>query len=365
MTTIFLTGFPGFLGSELVERLLARYAADVTVTCLIQSKFRDQAAQRVDKITSAHPDWKNRIPLIEGDITQPDLGLDAAQLAALQQETIEIFHFAAVYALGVSREMAMRVNVDGTRHMLRFAEQCPQLHRFQYVSTCYVSGRHDGTFSENDLKNGQHFNNYYEETKYWAELEVRQHMQKGLPVTIYRPAIVVGDSQTGETQKYDGPYYIFQLILRQGKQTLMPVVGDLTQCKVNLVPRDFVTDAIDYLSAQKHSLGQTYHLSDPNPLNGDEILDTVAAITDSNIWRIPLPGWLAKGSLAYVPGVHALLRIEPAAIDYFTLPTHYTCENTLRDLAGSGIACPPFAEYAPTLIEFMRQNPSISSEAMV
>lgn len=365
MSTVFLTGFPGFLGSELVKRLLARYGDEMSIVCLIQRKFRDISMQHIAEINDEHDGWAGRIQLVEGDITLLDLGLSPTQLESLRQETVEIYHLAAVYALGVSRELAMRVNVDGTRHMLRFAATCPRLQRFQYVSTCYVSGRYPGEFTENDLKKGQSFNNYYEETKYWAEIEVQQHMKKGLPISVYRPAIVVGDSQTGITQKYDGPYYAIQWILRQPQQAIMPLVGNPSQYEVNVVPRDFVVNAIDYLSAQEKSLGQVYQISDPAPLTVAEMVQVIARVTEHTIWRIPVPGWLAKGSLQYVPGVYQLMRIEPASIDYFTLPTHYTCTNTLRDLDGSGIVCPSFADYADTLVHFMRQHPEISDEAMV
>lgn len=365
MATVFLTGFPGFLGSELVRRLLARYAADVTITCLIQSKFRAEAERRVIEIEAAQPDWNGRIELLDGDITHADLGLSAAYHQHLQDATLEIFHLAAVYALGVTRELAMRVNVDGTRHVLRFAAQCANLRRFHYISTCYVSGRHVGFFTEADLRNGQAFNNYYEETKYWAELEVQQAMAKGLPVTIYRPSIVVGDSQTGETQKYDGPYYAFQWILRQGKTAVLPDFGNADQYEVNVVPRDFVVNALDYLSAQETSRGQVYHLSDPQPLTVKGSLDVVAEAMDTRIVAVRLPGGVVKGSLRYVPGLYQFVRMEPAMVDYFTQPTRYTCENTLRDLAGSGITCPPFSDYVGTLIDFMRQNPHISPDAMV
>src|SRR5207247_6389267 len=129
----------------------------------------------------------------------------------------------AIYDLSVSRDAGMRVNVDGTRHVLDFAERCPSLQRFHYVSTCYVSGRHHGVFGEDDLDVGQRFNNFYEETKFLAEVEVRR--RSGLPVTIYRPSVVVGDSRTGETQKFDGPYFVIQWILRQPRVAFLPVVG--------------------------------------------------------------------------------------------------------------------------------------------
>lgn len=365
MSALFLTGFPGFLGSELVKRLLQRHPTEVPVICLIQQKFRQQALQHLEELDQLHEGWSQRIWLVEGDITEPDLGLSETQWETLRRETMEVYHLAAVYALGVRRDVAMRVNVDGTRNMLRFAQQCHQLRRFHYVSTCYVSGRYGGEFKETDLKKGQKFQNYYEETKYWAEMEVQQCQRKGLPVTIYRPAIVVGNSQTGLTQKYDGPYYAIQWILRQPRYALMFLVGDTTRSEVNVVPSDFVVNAIDYLSAQEKSLGQVYQLSDPQPLTVDKMLDAIATATKRHIWRMKLPDWLVKGSLRHVPGVYSLVRIEPEAIDYFTLPTRYSCDNTLRDLAGSGIYCPPFVDYVSVLVQFMAAHPEISAEAMV
>jgi thioester reductase-like protein len=365
MTTVFLTGFPGFLGSELVKRLLDRYPDEVSIVCLIQEKYRNMALERVAEIDATHPGWGRRIELAGGDIALPHLGLTAAQTERLHAETVEIYHLAAVYSLAAPRDLAMRVNVDGTRHMIRFAERCPSLQRFQYVSTCYVSGRYPGVFRESDLKLGQRFNNYYEETKYWAELEVQQAMARGLPATIYRPAIVAGDSQSGATQKYDGPYYVFQWILRQTRHAFLPVVGDAARFEVNVVPRDYVINALDYLSGQEASAGQVYQLCDPNPLSVDEMIDVIADVTERRIWRVPLPMAVAKGSLQYVPGVYDVMRIEPEAIDYFTMPTHFTCENALRDLAGSGVTCPPFREYAPRLIEFMRAHPEYSAQAMI
>ncbi|HMB50779.1 MAG TPA: SDR family oxidoreductase, partial [Natronoarchaeum rubrum] len=199
--TVFLTGFPGFLGSALVERLLDR---DRRVACLVQPKYREDAERRAAEL--AGDDWEERIDLYEGDITEPEIGLDADDREHLQDACDEVFHLAAVYDLGVSRAVGEAVNVRGTEHVLDFAAGVSDLRRFQYVSTCYVSGRHDGVFTHEDLDVGQEFNNFYEETKFLAEVAVQRRMDAGLPATIYRPAITVGDSRTGRTQKYDGPY---------------------------------------------------------------------------------------------------------------------------------------------------------------
>lgn len=365
MTTIFLTGFPGFLGSALVERLLARNPPTTTVSCLVQPKFRELAEARAAVIEAHASEEANRIRFYEGDITKPDLGL-GRHGRRLQEETVEIYHLAAVYDLGVQRELAMRVNVGGTRHMLAFAQGCPRLGRFHYVSTCYVSGRYPGTFTESDLNRSQAFNNYYEETKYLAEVDVQQATADGLPTTIYRPAIVTGDSRTGETQKYDGPLYYIRWILRQPTPVaLLPVVGDIHTLSVNIVPRDFVIDAITHLSGIDASLGKVYHLCDPDPSSVAETIDAIQGATGKRILRIPLPKALAKGSLVYVPGMEQLMGIEPESVEYFVLPTTYTCENTLSDLEGTGIRAPSFTSYIDRIVAFMRQNPDVSSAAMV
>lgn len=363
MSAIFLTGFPGFLGSALVERLLERYRQEIAIACLIQPKFRDLAKQRVAAIAQKQPAWLGRIHLYEGDITLPDLGL-TEQIRSLQQETLEVYHLAAAYDLAIARELGMRVNVDGTHHLLRFAENCPNLRRFQYVSTCYVSGRYDGTFAENDLEKGQAFNNYYEETKYLAEVAVQQQSRGGLPATIYRPAIVLGDSHTGETQKYDGLYYIMQWLLRQPPIAFMPLAGNTQNYYANVVPRNFVIDAIAYLSSIEASKGKVYQLCDPNPPTVDDLLALLEQATQRKILRLRLPKRAIEGALKYVPGVYQLVRIKPEAIDYFVHPTRYDCSQTLADLNGTAIACPPISSYIERLVAFMRQHPEITSAAM-
>lgn len=361
MATVFFTGFPGFLGAELLPRVLARRPGD-TALCLVQPKFAALARARADILGGLHPELGGRIRLVEGDITTPGLGLpDPAETAA---DVVEVFHLAAAYDLMVPREVGLQVNVAGTRHLLEFAARCGRLGRFQYVSTCYVSGRHPGLFLESDLEKGQVFNNFYEETKHLAEVEVRAAMSGGLPATIYRPSITVGDSRSGETQKFDGPYFIIQWLLRQPRVALLPMVGDGSH-QVNLVPRDFVIGAIDALSGQPGSLGKTYQLADPRPLEVKALLHHLSVVTGRHLVQIPLPVGLAKFSLDHVPGVHALLRIPSAAIDYFVHPARYDTRNAQSDLVGTGVACPPLPDYLPRLVEFFRNHPEISAAAMV
>jgi thioester reductase-like protein len=361
MSLFFFTGFPGFLGSELIQRLLLR-RKDVDALCLVQPKFARLARARAAEITTTIGADPARIRIVEGDITAPDLGgqIDADD----RREIAEIFHAAAIYDLSVGRALATRVNVNGTRNVLDFAEACSAFQRLHYVSTCYVSGCWPGVFGECDLEVGQEFNNHYEATKYLAEVAVRQRMAAGMPATIYRPAIVVGESTTGATQKYDGPYYVLRWMLRQGRVAVVPVVGDIRHTELNVVPCDFVIDAMDWLSASLCSLGKTYQLADPEPPTVERVLDALARASGKRVIRVRLPLGLAKLAIDRVPGVERLLRIPSAAIDYFVHPTHYDTTNATRDLRGSGIAVPRFEEYADLLVEFMRGRPEIGSAAM-
>ncbi len=358
---VFFTGFPGFLGSALLPRVLAR-EVNAEAMCLVQSRYADVARARAGQLEREQPALAGRIRIVEGDITVADLGLGDA--LDWQDRVVEIFHLAAIYDLSVGRDIAVRINVDGTTHMLAFAARCAALRRFQYVSTCYVSGRYDGRFTEEMLEEGQVFNNFYEETKYLAEVEVQRAMRAGLPATIYRPAVVVGDSTTGATQKYDGPYFVIQWLLRQPKVAIMPVVGDAARTRFNVVPRDFVDAAIAYLSGQPNSLGRVYQLADPSPDTVDELLYDIGRATGRRMVRVPLPRGLAKWMIARVPGVYALMRIPASAIDYFVLPTTFDTSNTTRDLAGSGITCPPLRAYLPHLVAFMRQHPEFGAAPM-
>ena len=356
--TYFVTGATGFIGRRLVKKLLARRGT--VVYFLVRAESRD-------KVPALLEDWgvgEDRAIPVVGDLGQPLLGLSKADQKKLTGKVKHFFHLAAVYDLSVSRDLGMRVNVDGTRHVLEFAHRCPALRRLHYVSTCYISGRYDGVFTELMLEEGQQFNNWYEETKYLAEVLVQRASRGGLPVSIYRPAVVVGDSTTGMTQKFDGPYFVMQWLLRQPRIALMPVVGNPLVCVLNVVPRDFVVDAIAYLSAHVAKDGMVYHLADPAPITVDAMLSELARSTKRIVLRVPLPMGVAKFAIEHVPGVYRTLRIPSPVINYFNHRTTYTTTATEAALTGSGIRCPRFPEYVDRLVQFARDHPEIRPTAM-
>jgi nucleoside-diphosphate-sugar epimerase len=363
VSALLMTGFPGFLGSALLPRLLARREGTRAV-CLVQPQHLRTARTRVRDLEAAHPHVAGRVELVEGDITAPGLGLDPAARTALDDVT-EVWHLAAVYDLTVDREVARRVNVDGTARVLDLCQALPDLRRLQHVSTCYVSGRFDGEFTEEMLDEGQSFLNHYEETKFEAELLVRKAMADGLPSTVYRPGIVVGDSRTGETQKYDGPYFLASFLRRQPPVAVVPAVGDADRVRISLVPRDFVIAAMDELSVLDGTAGRTFALTDPHPPTVRQLVDVFAGRLGKRVVWARLPLGLSRTVLGTVPGLERLLGIPAEGLDYFASGTTYSTANTVAALAGTGLACPPFASYADTLLDFMIAHPELGSAAMV
>ncbi len=359
--TVLLTGVPGFLGSALLERLLAR--GDGPVACLIQPQYREQAEKRATQLCHSlglDPDTEP-VRLLEGDITDPELGIGSTlkSLSSIQS----CYHLAAVYDLGVDRELAEAVNVTGTENVLDAAERL-MINRFHYVSTCYVSGRHDGLFTETDLSVGQSFNNQYEATKYRAEVLVQERMRAGLATTIYRPSIVVGDSQTGETGKYDGPYYLLRLLLRQPQLLSLGLsVLSSRTAELNVAPQDFVIDAIDELSGRGDTVNEVYQLCDPAPLSVPDFVAALGAAMDHRVVSPPVPKPLARRLLAGLAQIG--LPADSATVDSLDHPTRYACPNTQRALAGTHIECPPFESYVDRLVAYVRDNPDVGSEPMV
>lgn len=363
MPTTFVTGFPGFLGSALLPRLLRR-EPEMHIACLVQRRWAGTARERLALLAREEPDVLHRVRLVEGDLTRPGAGLtDGGDVLA---DVTDIFHLAAVYDLAVGKETAEAVNVEGTRRMVELARRAPRLARLHHVSTCYVSGTHRGVFTEEDLDVGQRFKNHYEETKYRSEVVVREAMEgEGLPATVYRPAVVVGDSGDGATQKMDGPYLFIRFLMRQpGPVRVMPVTPDFGRLRTNIVPRDFVADALARLSALEESAGQTYHLADPRPESPLALLHLIGAAMGVRVIPLPLPFQVIRTALA-LPGATKLTGIPPEAVAYYRHRGTYDVTRAQAHLAKVGVACPPVRDYLPRMVDFALRHPHVSAKAMV
>jgi thioester reductase-like protein len=357
--TILFTGFPGFIGMRLLPRILELQPA-AHIACLVQEKFLDAARSGLAVLAAAHAHTRGRIELVAGDITAAGLGIGAAKAAELRGSLWQAWHLAAVYDLAVARDLGRRVNVDGTRNVLDFVSSAAAFDRLQYVSTAYVSGTARGVFRETDLDVGQGFKNHYEETKFQAEVEV---VRSQVPATIYRPGVVVGDSRTGETAKFDGPYLVLRLMERLPSPGVFFRIGT-SRGTVNIVPVDFVVEAMARLAATGASSGRTYHLCDPQPHSPVELSEMFARASGRRFAFVPVPLAVARACFAPRP-VQRFFGMPQQALDYFHDPVRHDTTQASRDLGALGIECPRLADYLPRLVAFYRTHrDSVRSEAM-
>jgi len=349
--TIFLTGFPGFIAERLVERL-ARF--DTQFFILVQRQFVDKATRAVERIAHQTGASLDNFALIEGDIALRQLGISESDLEAIRSETTDVFHLAAAYDLAVDKETAERVNLHGTRNVNELCRSIPNLHRYNYVSTCYVAGKRPGRILETELQHDAGFRNFYEETKYRAETEVEK-LKDELPVTIFRPSVVVGDSKTGETVKYDGIYYLIQYVRKAPNLLRFINVGN-KDVSLNLVPVDFVVEGIAALSHDEKAVGKTIALADPDPLTTAELFDVIAE-TLAKKRSVVTPPWQVIERSLMLPMSPPLTGLPHYAVPYFFLAQTYDTSEASELLAAHGIRCPNFRDYASNLIRFVEKHP--------
>lgn len=351
--TIFLTGFPGFIAGRLVKRLAARGAH---LWLLVQPAFIERARAEITRLAEETGTPASNFRIIEGDITRDSLGISPAELDALRAEATMIFHLAAIYDLAVERELAMRVNVEGTRRVNEFARALKNLRRYHYVSTCYVAGRRTGLILETELRHNAGFRNHYEETKYLAELEV-DALKAELPLTIHRPSVVCGDSQTGETAKYDGIYYLIQYLRKQPSLLSLVNIGN-NNVRLNLVPVDFVVEAITALAEDERAVGATVQIADPAPLTTHDLFDTIARVLAGRASRIAISPKLVHNSLM-LPLSPYITGLPHAGVPYFFLDQTYDTSVARKLLEPHGVRCPPFPSYVEWLIDFVERHPKL------
>jgi thioester reductase-like protein len=353
--TVFMTGFPGFIASRLLRRL-AREGGRFLL--LVQPAFVERAQEELENIAVNAGRSVSDFALLQGDITQPDLGLSPADLETARSQSTVLFHLAAIYDLAVARDVAMRVNVEGTRNVNQFAVSLPHLRHYHYVSTCYVAGKRQGVIYEHELQHDAGFRNYYEETKYLAETEV-DNLKSDLPITIHRPAVVCGDSRTGETAKYDGIYYLIHYLLKWPSLLSIFNIGNI-DVSLNLVPVDFVVEAMSELARDPLSVGKTVQLADPNPLTTRELFNTIAQSIAGKEARFTLPASIVQTSLM-LPLAPKITDLPHSAVPYFFLKQTYDTAQATKLLAPHGISCPPFESYVKTIADYAARHPVLKN----
>lgn len=348
MPSSLVTGFPGFIGRRLVSHLLAADGRR-RVVALVEPRMVEAAQAAAAEIDG------DRIEILPGDISQRRLALEPPDWDRLVREVRRVYHLAAIYDLAVPKEVAQRVNVDGTGNVLELCLAARKLERHVYVSTAYVAGLRTGVVYEHELALGQGFKNHYESTKFQAEVWVRQTLDR-VPTTILRPAIVVGDSQTGETQKFDGPYYLLRAIAAAERQGRPPIQIGRSDANFNVVPVDYVVRALALAGDLEETAGETLHLVDPDPLSAGQLVETLARHYGGRAPRGKLPPWLAERAMR-VSAVRERFGGAPAeSIAYLNHPVTFDTRRAVDLLGPHELTPPRFAEYVEPMVEFFRAH---------
>ena len=357
----FVTGGTGFIGRFLVGKLLERGG---TVHVLV----REGSGGRFEALRERYPQAADRLQAVEGDLGKPRLGLAEADLERLRGKVGGLFHVAAIYDMSAGAESQRVANVEGTRH----AVQCAQSLAagcFHHVSSIAVAGLYDGHFSEDMFEEAGELSNPYFKTKHESEAIVRRECRR--PWRIYRPASVVGHSKTGEIDKIDGPYYAFKLLqkLRRLLPPWFPLVG-FDSGRFNIVPVDYVVDAMDYLAHLSGQDGECFHLTNPDHYTSGEMMNIFADAAHAPRFALRLDSkafaFMPSGlgaMLAKLPPVKRMINtsmtgfgMPPGAAALFNWSTRFENRMTRKALKGSGIEVPRLESYAAVLWDYWERR---------
>ncbi len=341
-----VTGFPKLLSRRMAQAILAE-TPDSQVALLAQEHHAEEA----EAFAATLPAGRART--LVGDVASMHLGLSTGEYRELAQGCTDIVHAAEWSHLGAERQVLERVNVEGTRTVVELAQDCRKLRRLTHFSTVFVSGDRVGVIAEDELSAGQSFRNLYEATRFEAELVIRRAMGQ-LPCTVLRPGIVVGDSRTGEIDRFEGPYAIAILLVTSPLAVPLPLPGDGV-APLNVAPIDFVVSAACRIHHDPRAVGRTFHLVDPNPSSSRRVYELVAQKEGKKLPRLSL-GYKLTDALLKLPGLERLTREQRMAIAYVNHLGFYSTRNTLEVLDGTGIRCPPIESYLGTLIQYVRET---------
>jgi thioester reductase-like protein len=354
----FVTGATGFIGRHLVEELLKR--DDATIYALVREGSRGRLDAVAERLRAG-----DRIKPVVGDLAKEGLGI-----SGFSEPIDHFFHLAAIYDMAADDDSMMRANVDGTRHVVEFANSI-DVGRFHHTSSIAVAGRFKGLFREDMFDEGQKLPHAYHRTKYESEKLVREQIQA--PLRVYRPGVVVGHSETGEMDKIDGPYYFFKLIqkLRAALPEWFPLAGPEGK-KVHLVPVDFVAKAMDHIAHMDEDdlYGNTFHLVDAEPQSVGQTLNEFAKAAHAPQFAMRLDTQITdvipkpvRAGLKALPTVQSVrnqfledLGIPPAAMENRDFDADFDARDTQRALHGTGIAVPPLSSYADRLWDYWERN---------
>ena len=358
----FVTGATGFIGKRLVKKLLERKGSVVHFLLRPESAGKAAALRDYWGVSAA------RAVAVHGDLTTKKLGVSADDVKKLKGQIDHFYHLAAVYDLGADEESQTAVNIDGTRNTVEFAKAIEAGH-FHHVSSIAAAGLYEGVFREDMFEEAENYDHPYFKTKHESEKIVRKECK--VPWTVFRPAMVVGDSTTGEMDKIDGPYYFFKLIqrMRQLLPPWMPSVG-LEGGRVNIVPVDFVVDALDHISHQANVTKKCFHLVDPVGYRVGDVLDIFSKAAHAPKMNLFInaallgfiPKSVKKGLMALAPvrrirsAVMKDLGVPEDMMTFINYPTRFDSRDMTAALKGSNIACPNLRDYAWRLWDYWERH---------
>jgi thioester reductase-like protein len=344
----FLTGFPTFLAKNLIEGILA-WEPNGIIALLVQDKHASAAKNFIRKIGAVQ-----RVRVIIGDVLKMHLGLSSEEYKVLTKNVTVIFHAASISYPGAPESVARMVNVDGTLNVLEFAADAKNLKRLNHFSSAFVSGDRTGVVTEEELDCGQGFANHIQKTKYLGELEVRKAMP-GLPISVFRPSMVVGNSITGETDKLEGFYSFVKMIIAPGYNFPLPVPRG-GMAPLNVVPVDYVVEAALYIASSDASAGKTFHLVDPNPLTVRQVLNNVAeksGRTRPAIITMPADMIAAMSRIKWISNLSPAYMNALGILGRFTV---YNCPNTTAALKSTKVHCPSFDAYSDRMLSYVKSQ---------
>jgi long-chain acyl-CoA synthetase len=350
---LLLTGSTGFLGMELLARLLEETDRRVWAPVRAGDDAEAEARLRATLATLLpNPgNYSERVVPFAADLTKPRLGLGARRVEEIAEQVSEIIHSAASVSFTLPLGEARSINVEGTRRMLELAAECSGLTRFAYVSTAYVAGDHRGDFSELDHDLGQGFNNTYEQSKWEAERLVNERGAE-LPVQIFRPSIVVGHEQSGWTASFNVIYTPLRMYAR-GALPLIPAHGS---APVDIVPVSYVARAI--LALDEAGAGRTFNLvAGPDAPTMDELIDLTVSHFDGppirtvspSVYRRTIEPVVARRA---TPAQRRWIEQSRVFFPYFSTDVRFRADATRAALEPFGVQAPALGDYFQRLVDF-------------